>query len=318
MRNLISRRLVVWTIAFGYLCFPSINHCAQAQSPATEEITVVGEEVPSAYGAPPAFSRSRFTPLLNAYVLPPWAVYTSVIYQGDALRFNRPDHMFTEEIELGLPARFGVAIENSIEGFRGTWQDRSFSVEARYAFADWDKIPLNPTIFAEWKFGIGDILHDEGPPEPMGKGEAQDFLNEHNSLPDAYEIRLLLSEEFFGKLEWALNAFFEQEVTGDRGREYGFAQSVTIPVLLPNERLKVGAEMQLTGFTDKGIRGDPSWRFIVGPTIGWKPTANTRLDISPLIGATDDAPRISVFAVFSLLFGGKETGGEAPASTRNR
>jgi hypothetical protein len=129
---------------------------------------------------------------------------------------------------------------------------------------------------------------------------------------------LLLSEEFFGKLEWALNAFFEQEVTGDRGREYGFAQSVTIPVLLPNERLKVGAEMQLTGFTDKGIRGDPSWRFIVGPTIGWKPTANTRLDISPLIGATDDAPRISVFAVFSLLFGGKETGGEAPASTRNR
>ncbi len=81
MRNLISRRLVVWTIAFGSLCFPSINHCAHAQSPATEEITVVGEEVPSAYGAPPAFSRSRFTPLLNAYVLPPWAVYTSVIYR---------------------------------------------------------------------------------------------------------------------------------------------------------------------------------------------------------------------------------------------
>ena len=112
MRNLISRRLVVWTIAFGCLCFPSINQYALAQSPATEEITVVGEEVPSAYGAPPAFSRSRFTPLLNAYVLPPWAVYTSVIYEGDALKFNRPDHSFTEEIEVGLPARFGVAFEN--------------------------------------------------------------------------------------------------------------------------------------------------------------------------------------------------------------
>ena len=60
MRNLISRRLVVWTIAFGCLCFLSINHCAHAQSTATEEITVVGEEVPSAYGAPPAFSRSPF------------------------------------------------------------------------------------------------------------------------------------------------------------------------------------------------------------------------------------------------------------------
>src|SRR6266566_2374465 len=126
MRNLISRRLV-WTIAFSCLCFLSINHCAHAQSPATEEITIVGEEVPSAYGAPPALSRSRFTPLLNAYVLPPWAVYTSVIYQGDALRFNRPNHMFTEEIELGLPARFGVAIENSIECFRGLGQNSAQS-----------------------------------------------------------------------------------------------------------------------------------------------------------------------------------------------
>src|SRR5437016_5796051 len=142
MRNLISRRLVVWTIAFGCLCFPSINQYALAQSPATEEITVVGEEVPSAYGAPPAFSRSRFTPLLNAYVLPPWAVYTSVIYEGDALKFNRPDHSFTEEIEVGLPARFGVAFENETEGFRGTWQERSASIEARYAFADWDKYRL--------------------------------------------------------------------------------------------------------------------------------------------------------------------------------
>src|SRR5947207_15948860 len=56
MPNLISRRLVVWTIAFGCLCFLSINHCAHAQSPATEEITIVGEEVPIAYGAPPALS----------------------------------------------------------------------------------------------------------------------------------------------------------------------------------------------------------------------------------------------------------------------
>jgi hypothetical protein len=306
------------TLVMALLAAQKMAPAAKGQAAASEQITIIGEEVPSAYGAPPALSRSRFTPLINAYVLPPWAVYTGVIYQGDALRFNRPDHMFTQEIELGLPYRFGVAIENSVEGFRGHWQDRSFSIEARYAFADWNKIPLNPTIFAEWKFGVGNILHDEGPPEAMGKGEAEEFLNERNPLPDAYEIRLLLSEEFFGRFEWALNGFFEQEVTGDRGREYGFAQSAVTPILLANERLKVGVEMQFTTFTDKGIRDMPSYRFIVGPTIAWKPTANTRLDISPLIGATDDSPRISVFAVFSLLFGGKESEGEAPASTRNR
>ncbi len=281
-------------------------------------MVVRGEEVPSAYGAPPALSRSRFSNLVNAYVLPPGAVYAALIYQGDAQRFNRPDHSFTEEVELGLPYRFGVAIENQIETFRGTTQERSFSIEGRYALADWDKIPLNPTFFVEYKFGIGDILHDEGPPAPAGPGEAQDFLNEHNPLPDAIEVRVLLAETF-GEVEWALNGFFEQETSGDRGREYGFAQSAMVPVILPQERLKVGVEMQFTTFTDKGIRNDPSYRFIVGPSIAWKPSKNTRFDVSPLFGATDDSPRASVFAVFSYVFGGSEgTEAEAPTSTRNR
>ena len=288
----------------------------------TAEPTMVirGEEVPSAYGAPPALSRSRFSNLVKAYVLPPYAVFAGLIYQGDALRFNRPDHNFTQEIEVGLPYRFGVAIENSVEFFRGVSQERSFSIEGRYAFADWDKIPLNPTIFLEYKFGLGDILHDEGPPAPQGKGEAQAFINDHIPLPGALEVRLLLAEEFFGKVEWALNGFFEAETGGDRGREWGFAQSAMIPVLLPKERLKIGAEMQLTGFADKGIRNDPSYRFIIGPTIAWKPTANTRFDVSPLFGVTHDAPKAAIFGVFSWVFGGAAEGneGEAPASTRNR
>ena len=305
-------------LAFAFLTYLAINHRLHGQTAAAEQIVVTAEEAGSAYGAPPSFSRSRFSPTTTAYVLPPWSVYTSAIYQGDALRFNRPDYQFTQEIELGLPHRFGHAVENTIEAFRGTTQERTFSMEARYAFADWNKIPLNPTIFAEWKFAIGHILHDEGPPEPMPKGEAEEFLNERNPLPDAYEVRLLLSQDFYEKVEWAFNAFFEQEVTGDRGREYGFAQTVVVP-LLPNERLKAGVEMQLTAFTDKGIRGDPSYRFILGPTISWKPTSNTRFDVSPLFGVTADAPRASVFAVFSMLFGGPgEAEAEAPTSTRNR
>ena len=305
-------------LACVYLVFFGSNYSVQAQSAVSEHVVVTGEEVPSAYGAPPSFSRSRFSNLTNAYVLPPWAVYAGIIYQGDALRFNRPDHMFTQEIEVGLPYRFGVAVENSVEVFRGHGQDRSFSIEARYALADWNKIPLNPTLFAEYKFGIGNILHDEGPPAPLGPGEAEAFINERRPLPDAYEIRLLLSQDFFDKVEWALNGFFEQEIGGDRGREYGFAQSAMMPVLLSNERLKVGVEMQFTTFTDKGIRDMPSYRFIIGPTIAWKPTQNTRVDVSPLFGATDDSPKASVFVVFSYLFGGEGHEAEAPTSTRNR
>lgn len=293
---------------------------SRAQTATDAQIIVTGEEVPSAYGAPPAFSRTRFSNLVNAYVLPPGGVFAGLVYQGDALRFNRPDHLFTQEIEVGLPYRFGVAIENSVEAFRGETQERTFSIEARYAFADWNKIPLNPTIFVEYKFGIGHILHDEGPPERLAKGEAEEFLAEHEPLPDAFEVRLLLAQDFGERFEWALNGFFEQEVGGDRGREYGFAQSVMTPVLLAKERLKAGAEMQFTTFTDKGIRDDPSYRCVIGPTVAWKPSKNTRLDVSPLFGVTDDSPRASVFVVFSMLFGpgGEAEHGEAPASTRNR
>lgn len=311
----ISARAAILIIAGGRSL-----HAQEAVT--TQTVNVTGEEVPSSYGATPGFSRSRFSNLTQSYVLPPGAVFAGLIYQGDALRFNRPDHMLTQEIEIGLPNRFGLAFENSIENHRGTTQERTFSIEGRYALADWNKIPLNPTIFVEYKFGIGDILHDEGPPGMAPKGEGRAFLEEHLPLPDAVEVRLLLAHDFGNNVEWALNGFFEQEVGGDRGREVGFAQSLMFPIILPNERLKIGAEMQFTSFTDAGIRDageDLSYRCVIGPTVAWKPSRNTRLDVSTLFGITDDSPRASVFVVFSILFGGSESPqAEAPASTRNR
>ena len=304
-----------------------------AQVAAAEQIVVTGEEVPSAFGAPPGLSGSRFSPLTNAYVLPPGAVYTGLIYEGDAFRRGPPDHLFTEEVEVGLPYRFGAAFEIAQERFDGDFQNKSFSVEARYALADWNKIPLNPTLFAEYKFGTGRILREERPPE---QDMAEEELARHSHLnlepadegemeegkpkmPDAYEFRLLLSEDFGERMEWAMNWFFEQEIGFDRGREWGFAQSAVIPILLEHERLKAGVEMQYRNFTDKDTRGDPLHSFVVGPTIAWKPTHNTRVDVSPLFGCTDDAPRAQVFVVFSILFGpGGEIGAETPASTRNR
>lgn len=287
----------------------------------TQAVNVSGEEVPSSYGATPGFSRSRFSNLTQAYVLPPGAVFAGLIYQGDSLKFNRPDHRLTQEIEIGLPNRFGLAFENSIENHRGTTQERTFSIEGRYALADWNKIPLNPTIFVEYKFGIGNILHDEGPPGMAPKGEGRAFLEEYRKLPDAVEVRLLLAQDFSNEVEWAANLFYEQETSGDRGREVGFSQSLMFPILLSNERLKVGAEMQYISFTDAGLRkeGTSSPRVVIGPTVAWKPSRNTRLDVSPLFGITDDAPHASVFVVFSMLFGGSEPSqAEAPASTRNR
>jgi len=80
---------------------------------------ITGEEVPSAYGAPPGISRSRFSNTTQAYVLPPWSFFFGEIYEGQGFRHGPPDHLFTQEIEMGLPYRFGVAAESKFERFNG-------------------------------------------------------------------------------------------------------------------------------------------------------------------------------------------------------
>jgi len=333
-----TTKLPFITIGFA-LTFLALNRSGNAQTAAAEHIVITGEELPSAYGAPTSFSQSRFSPITNAYVLPPGAIYASLIYEDAVVHFRKPDHDFTIETEVGLPYRINIAMETDIEHYGGEdgTQLRSFSLEARYAFADWNKIPLNPTIFAEYKFGGGRILHDEGPPTPGHKFGPGGF-DTSNETPDAYELRLLLSEDFFDRVEWALNGFFEQELEGDRGREWGIAQSVVTPVwtrhetgptdkkgtveTATNEELKAGIECLFRSFTDKGIRGTPYNSFVIGPTAAWRPSRNTRLDISPLFGVNHKSPVMQLFVVFSYYFGGggasTTESGEAPASTRNR
>src|SRR5438094_6873505 len=314
----IPARWFVPLIACVYLILSAANHSVDAQEVTLREepsIVVTGEEVPSAYGAPPGLSRSRFSNTVQAYVLPPWSFFFGELFEGQGFRHGPPDYLFTQEIEMGLPYRFNVAAESQFERFNGGGGAQTVSLEARWALADWNKIPLNPTLFAEYKFGVGTIRHEEGPPAPPG-GEEEEIGPP--KVPDAYEFRLLLAQDFGERLEWAMNWFFEKENTGDRGREWGFSQSVLTPILLPNERLKVGVEMEYRNFTTKDTLGDPLNSFVIGPSVAWKPTPQTRLDISPLFGCTDDSPVADVFVVFSWLFGNERAEAEAPVSTRFR
>ncbi len=316
----IGRPWFVPLVACVSLIFPAVHHSVRAQEVTlTEEqsIVITGEEVPSAYGAPPGLSRSRFSNTTQAYVLPPWSFFFGELFEGQAFRHGPPDYLFTQEIEMGLPYRFNIAAEAGFERFNGGGGAQTVSLEARWALADWNKIPLNPTLFAEYKFGVGTIRHEEVPPPPGG-GEEEEEEGGPPKVPDAYEVRLLLAQEFFGRIEWAMNWFFEKENTGDRGREWGFSQAALTPVLLPNERLKVGIEMLYKNVTTKDTRGDALNSFVIGPSVAWKPTAQTRLDISPLFGCTHDSPVADVFVAFSWLFGGERGEAEAPVSSRFR
>src|SRR5438874_261314 len=283
-----------WILACFALAILSVPN---ATSQETENRQVVvraeAEELPSAYGAPPNLSHCRISPLTQSYVLSPFSFELEAGYEGDIFRHGLPAQLFRQEIEMGLPGRFTVGVQNQIEHFAGNTRDRSFTLEARYALANWNKLLLNPAISAEYRFGLS------------------------NELPDSGELALLISHDFPHLIEWAMNIFVDREFGGKESTNAGFAQSFEVPVLLPEEKLEVGLEMQYrSGAETIGPEGTTKG-LAIGPTLAWRPTKNVRFDLSPLLGCSDHTPAVQVFAVFSFSFGGLAAGDvESPASTR--
>src|SRR5712664_3803424 len=177
--------------AFAILLFADIT-ATNAQEAENRAVVVNAEagELPSAYGAPPDLSHGRISTLTRSYVLSPFSFELEAGYEGAVFRHGLPSQLFGQEIEMGLPARFTVGIQNQVEHFAGETRDRSFTLEARYALADWNKLPLNPTISAEYQFGLS------------------------NALPDSGEVALLMSHDFPHLIEWAMNIFVDREFGG--------------------------------------------------------------------------------------------------------
>jgi hypothetical protein len=255
-------------------------------------VNAEADELPTAYGAPPDLSHGRISTLTKSYVLSPFSFELEAGYDAAAFRHGLPSQLFRQEIEMGLPARFTVGVQNQVERFAGDTRDRSFTLEARYALANWNKLPLNPAISAEYRFGLT------------------------NELPDSGELALLISHDFPHLIEWAMNIFVDRELGGRQSTSAGFAQSIEVPVLLPEEKLEVGVEMQYQSGGER-IGGRSTKGFAIGPTLAWRPTKTARFDVSPLIGCNDHTPIVQVFAVVSLSFGGPATSDtETPASAR--
>jgi hypothetical protein len=253
------------------------------------------DELPTAYGAPPDLSHGRISTLTKSYVLSPFSFELETGYEGAFFRHDPPAHLFRQEIEMGLPARFTIGLQNQVEHFTGETRDRSFTLEARYALANWNKLPLNPAISGEYRFGL------------------------NNASPDSGELALLISHDFPHLIEWAMNIFVDRQFGGRQSTSGGFAQSVEIPVLLPEEKLEVGLEMQYRSGGESVGRVGSTKGLAIGPTLAWRPTKNARFDLSPLIGCSDHTPAVEIFAVFSLSFGGPTAGDvETPASARGR
>ena len=207
--------------------------------------------------------------------------YEMGVEQWDRIRAFKDggvEHRFSEEFELGLPGRNQLDVYETWKVGpepQGARQDE-MSVEVRHAFADWGRIPLNPTIYVEYTFGT----HGD---------------------PDALEGKILLGDEICSVWHYGVNLICEQGLWGDNTTELAASAAVGRTVI--DRKLSLGIESEYSNETASGTRGDPEVCFLLGPSVQWRITPKTHLDVAPLFGMTHDSPRSESWIVLGYDFG---------------
>lgn len=246
----------------------------------------VGRNQQPEWTTEPNFTTTR------VYVRPPGQIELVQFWTPEFARDGSVAHAFREEIEIGLPYRFQLDLY-------GNWEMNESrdaratggSVELRYALADWGKIPLNPTLYGEWTF--------------------------NRNAADVLELKLLLGQVFFGRWHYAANATFEQQTGDERETAWQFSQALSYPII--DRKLNAGAEMLWETATVRGERGALTNALAIGPSVNFRPSARTFVNVAPLFGVTRDAPTAQVFLTFGYRFGGPVSGDtNAPASMQAR
>ncbi len=293
----------------AYWLLTALMSVAVGAQEATEQNVVVsaraaGEEFeePGGYGQPQWAERSRASATTKLYVLSPYEFFVGILSESDFLRHGSSRHDLVQEIELGLPNRFEIGFENHIGLGGGDTSEMGAALGARYAFDSWARIPLNPAISGEYRFGTGKDVANRF-----------DRVPDRNS-PDAYELRLLLGQEFVPRLQWAANLFFQHQLGGARNREVGFTQDIAY--LAVADKFEIGAEMRYTNATRRAEKQGLANEFVIGPSANWKPNLHTVISVAPLFGCTADSPRVAVLCLVSLEFGGGES--KTIRTTRDR
>jgi hypothetical protein len=258
--------------------------------------SVLSEEQPiGATGRPEWTSARRFTTTRVYIQKEPWEIGFEQWVRTRRFRDESWGHLFQEEIELGLPYRMQLDLYYDWEAddHRHT-RFHDVGVELRYALADWGKIPLNPTLYAEYKF----VNANEG--------------------GDVFEFKLLLGQELLPRLHWGLNAVYEQELSGSKTTEWQVTQGISYTVI--DGFCSVGAEMKYVREDAGNVRGDEEHKFLVGPSIQFRPTRNTHLDFVALFGTNEHAPEVEGYIVFGVDFGkvgGSDSHQYQPVSLRS-
>jgi hypothetical protein len=246
---------------------PSVFSDLVVEDYALDEDKPVGE-----FGQPEWVKQRRFSTTRIHLQKDAWEMGVEEWYRVRTYEGGRVTQRSQTEFEMGLPFRMQLDLyEKAIhdnEDDRG-WQQDEFAVELRYAFADWGVIPLNPTLYFEYAFA------HEG--------------------ADGIEPKLLLGDDFGQGWHWGVNFIHERRVWGEAEAEWRIAGGIS--KTLVDNCFSVGIEGQWTHAEGEKSEG------VVGPTIQWRPTSNTHLDLVALAGVNDSSPNTECWLIFGFDFG---------------
>lgn len=268
-----------------------------AQTTKLPEVTVsqpaLTEEATVGPYAQPEWTTERRFPTTRVYLQqPPWGMGVEQWVRSKFYDGERGKHRVQQEFEIGLPHRVQLDFYNNAEiNEHGTMYHDNYAGEIRYALADWNVIPMNPTLYAEYK------LKDEG--------------------PNVAEYKLLLGGELGTGWHWGFNVAYEYEIGGEeKAREY--AESLAVSRTIVDGKFSLGVEAQYASESVEGSRDNPENSLNIGPSIQWRPIAPVHVDVSVMPGFTDDAPDLLTFLVIGYDFGNGDKSVTAPVSSRSR
>ena len=172
------------------------------------------------------------------------------------------EFFFQQEIEAGLIDH--VQLDVYINEIKS--QDQAFALEGaqleiRYAFADWGKIFLNPTLYFEY--------------------------HPRRGAPDRAEVRLLLSETLAPSWHWAANLAAESELSGALIHEYALTTGVGRALF--ESRLSLGLEGKAVWVDAALNRGAFDKEYYLGPSAQWKFHPRMHVELTGFAGLNHGA-----------------------------
>lgn len=246
------------------------------------------------YGQPQWTTQRPFS-TTRVYVLPPGVMQVEQWVRPTWEKDGTMKYRYLEEYAIGLPHRFQLDVYErwNSEPINGQQiaNHEGVQLELRWALADWDVIPLNPTLYIEWV--------ERGGPQ---------------NKPNVYEAKLLLGDELGPRSFFGSNIVFEQETAGERTTEISWSNALGYTVI--ERKLMVGVEVVYTNESVAGARGAAANSLAIGPSLQYRPTNRTFVNVVSLFGCNDDTYDTRMFIVAGYQFGTRAgPSGYAPTST---